>query len=419
MAFLESAGVDFGAHLNAYTSSDETVYQLQVPTDDPELLDTALQVLDDWAEGILFDPDEVERERGVVTRWRSDRSAETRAYEAERRILYQGSRYAEQDVIGTPETLAAMGRDDLVRFYDEWYRPELMAVMVVGPVDADAVEARIVELFSDNTNPADARPREEVALPRHDGIRVSMSTDAELSDSTVMLYETQDWRWPTTVAGVRALLVEDLVSNLLWARFDLRRQDVDAPFLDAENGDQDINRGQQFRYLWAEARVGEEAAALTGLVAEVRRAQRHGFTQQELDQVRTETLDRARSWVREADHAPSDEAIDAIVRHFLDAEWMAGTEAESALYQQLLPGVTLDEVNAEAARHFTGDSRAILVSRPAVEGAAADPRRAPAAVAAGDLGAAALGAGRRRGSWSRSPRARSRRRDGPHRGAGR
>ena len=269
-----------------------------MPTDDPELLDTALQVLDDWAEGILFDPDEVERERGVVTEeWRSDRSAETRAYEAERRILYQGSRHAKRDVIGTPETLAAMGRDNPRRFYDEWYRPELMAVMVVGPVDADAVESRIVELFSDNTNPADARPREEVALPCHDGIRVSMSTDAELSDSTVMLYETQDWRWPTTVAGVRALLVEDLVSNLLWARFDLRRQDVDAPFLDAENGDQDINRGQQFRYLWAEARV-EEAAALTGLVAEVRRAQRHGFTQQELDQVRTETLDRARSWVR-------------------------------------------------------------------------------------------------------------------------
>ena len=162
VTYLESIGMRFGADLNAYTGFDETVYMLQVPMDDPEVLATAFQILMDWAGGVLFDPEEVDAERGVVIEeWRGDRGGAARVWEDQLPLIFSGSRYAERLPIGDPDILANAPPERLRSFYDDWYRPDLMAVIAVGDFDGDAIEAMIRENFGDLQGPADPRPRTE------------------------------------------------------------------------------------------------------------------------------------------------------------------------------------------------------------------------------------------------------------------
>lgn len=374
VAFLESAGIRFGAHLNAYTSYDETVYKLQVPTDDPELLRTAISVLDNWAEGILFDPEEVERERGVVLEeWRNRRGAGTRTWETTRPVLYADSAYGDHDVIGTEASLQAMTRDALVDFYDTWYRPDLMAVAVVGDLDVEAVRAEIEASFDDNTAPANPRPREPVVLPDQEGVRVLVQSDPELTRSSISLLETTPWRWPTSESEIRDLFIERLFSSILATRLSERARDPSSPFLGAGSGYQDLNRVQGFRTFWAAPRSGQEIAALAAVLEEARRIEVHGVYPVELDLARREMLDAARSWLTEADHSPSSDAIDEIVRHVLDDEWMAGTEAEVKHYEAILPGLTVDDIGAFARSYRTRTSQLVLVNVPGGDGAPPAP----------------------------------------------
>jgi zinc protease len=158
--YLESIGMRFGADLNAYTSFDQTVYQLQVPTDSMERLRTGVQILEDWAHGILFEPVEVERERGVVIEeWRGRRGADARIQDAQWPAIFGGSRYADRLPIGTVASLQAADSARLARFYRDWYRPDLMAVVAVGDFDPAAIEALIREHFSRLRMPPSPRPR--------------------------------------------------------------------------------------------------------------------------------------------------------------------------------------------------------------------------------------------------------------------
>jgi zinc protease len=145
---LEKSGVSFGADLNAYTNFDETVYTLTVPTDKPEMLDKGIAVLRDWSDGVTFDPVEVDKERGVVLEeWRLGRGAGSRIFDKQAPMLFHGSKYAERITIGKPDIIKGASRDTIKRFYDDWYRPDLMAVIAVGDFQPDQVEAKIKEEF--------------------------------------------------------------------------------------------------------------------------------------------------------------------------------------------------------------------------------------------------------------------------------
>ena len=167
VAFMQSIGMRFGAHVNAYTSFDETVYMLQVPTDKPEVLRKAFEILEDWARNVSFEPAEVDKERGVVVEeWRLGRGAGARMLDAQFPVLLKGSRYAERLPIGKKEILETFKHDRLKKFYTDWYRPNLMAVVAVGDFDKTAVEAMVKERFSGLTNPASPRgPAEPTTCP--------------------------------------------------------------------------------------------------------------------------------------------------------------------------------------------------------------------------------------------------------------
>src|SRR6266404_4770068 len=166
ISFMESLGMRFGADINAYTSFDETVYELTVPTDKPEVLDKALLILEDWAHNLSFDPAETEKERGVVMEeWRLGRGAGMRMLQQIFPVILKDSRYADRLPIGKPEIIQKGKAERLKQFYSDWYRPDLMAVVAVGDFDKAAVEKMVNSHFASIPAATKPRPRQEFDVP--------------------------------------------------------------------------------------------------------------------------------------------------------------------------------------------------------------------------------------------------------------
>jgi zinc protease len=214
VSYLESIGMQFGADLNAYTGFDETVYMLTVPTDTGVALSRGFDILDDWAHRQTIDGDEVQKERGVVIEeWRLGQGAGARMRDRIFPVLLQGSRYAERLPIGTRTSLESFDPDALRRFYGDWYRPDLIAVIAVGDFDATQVEATIRERFS--AIPARTGPeRTEFPVPDHEEPLVAIVTDPEATNTSVEVYWKRDPGPSGTLADYRRSLVANLYNGL-------------------------------------------------------------------------------------------------------------------------------------------------------------------------------------------------------------
>src|SRR5579862_5656554 len=193
--FLSSLGLGIGPDANAETRYDDTQYTLRIPTDRADVLDRALLVLEDWAQGATFDQSGIDRERGIVlAEWRLHLDAEERTQDKVIRAQLAGSRYADRPPIGKPEIIEHAQREQLLRFYHDWYRPDLMAVIVVGDVDRDAVEAMIKEHFSSLSAPSPERPRPVFDVPDHAGTRYAVVTDRETTATVVQISDLRPAR---------------------------------------------------------------------------------------------------------------------------------------------------------------------------------------------------------------------------------
>jgi len=207
--YLESIGVAFGREVNAYTSYDETVYMLQVPTDDPEIMETAVKILEDWARLITLDPEEMEKERPIIVEeWRLRRGAEARMRDEQYPVLLKDARYVERKPIGTLEIIQTAPVEAMRRFYRDWYRPDLMAVIAVGDFDAEWIEQTIVRYFSNLEKPQE--PWERVVYPvrDHPGTLYAPATDPEATSTRVSLFVKAEPRPENTVADYRRELLE-------------------------------------------------------------------------------------------------------------------------------------------------------------------------------------------------------------------
>src|SRR5438128_1728455 len=219
LEFLSSLGLSIGPDANAATSYDDTQYTLRVPTDVPGVLDRALLVLEDWAQGATFDQAGVDRERGIVlSEWRMNLGAEERTQDKIRRVQLEGSRYADRPPIGKTEIIERATREQLMHFYHDWYRPDLMAVIVVGDVDRDAVVALIKNHFSPLRSPSPERPRPAFDVPEHSGTRYTVVTDKETTGTAVELSDLRPARNQGSVGGYRDILRDELFSNMLGGR---------------------------------------------------------------------------------------------------------------------------------------------------------------------------------------------------------
>lgn len=368
--YLESVGTQFGPHLNAHTSFDETVYKLQVPTTDPAIYENGFLVLEDWAAGITFDPVEIDKERGVVLEeWRLRRGAMGRLSDAAVPLQFHGSPYAERLPIGTEDSLRTFAPEALTRFYRDWYRPEHMAVVVVGDVDPAEAEQKLRAHFEHlPATPPGARPRERFDIPDHDETFRLVFADPEMPRTQLSVGSTVDAPQPATVEAWREHLVEELGVAILEERLDALANQAEPPFLQAGAGQQRLTRERGIEQLGALVREGGATAAYEALLVEVKRLQLHGVQAGELDRAKAEKLERSETMLAQKDQTPSSARADELCRHFLQREPMPGLEREATFAAELVPTVTVEQVSAWARGFLPERSRLIVLTSPQKDG---------------------------------------------------
>ncbi|MCZ6507362.1 MAG: insulinase family protein, partial [Acidobacteria bacterium] len=365
VAYLESVGMRFGADINAYTSFDETVYMLEVPTDDEEIFATAFQILEDWAHGVSFDGEEIDKERGVVVEeWRLGRGARGRIGDLQLPVMFHGSRYAERKVIGDREVLETAPHEALRRFYRDWYRPDLMAVVAVGSFDESDVMRRIEEHFGDLQAPSVVRRRTEYGIPDHAPTLTSIVTDPEATSIDVTVAYKRPAEETRTIGELRQAIVDGIYDGMLIARLGELARLPEPPYRYAYAGSSSLGRTKSIYQLYAGVADGGVLRGLRTLLLEARRVEQHGFTAGELERAKVGILRRLERAYEERDKRRSGPFAGAYVEHFLSGEPEPSLETVRELYEELIPGITLAEVDARAQQWITDENRIILVSGP-------------------------------------------------------
>lgn len=367
--FLELAGTRFGPDLNAYTSFEETVYMLQTRTDSMELLEKGLLILEDWAGGLSFEPEEIEKERGVVvSEWRSSLSPDQRLQQKSFPILYKGSRYAERLPIGRPEIIETADPETIKRYYHDWYRPELMAVIVVGDFDTTWMETEIRRRFAGLQNPVPARAREDYRIPRHEETRFVSATDKENSFTRIQMAFKHPETPVTNVAEYRANLLASIYNQMLNARLVEIRQQPNPPFTFAYSGyGGDLGDLDNY-YLYAFTAEDGVLPGLSSVYTETRRALDHGFVNTELERAKSEILLAAERAFKEQDKTQSARLASGLVAHFLDEVPFTDAGQRLQLIEILLPAISIEDINQLPKQWITDSNRTIIVTGPEKEG---------------------------------------------------
>ena len=371
VAFLQSTGMRFGAHINANTSFDQTVYQLQIPTDNAAVIDRSLLILEDWAHAVSFDSEEIEKERGVILEeWRVGLGAGARMLDAQLPVLLKDSRYAERLPIGKPEIIRSFPYDRLKKFYTDWYRPDLMAVIAVGDFDPAAMESLIRSRFGTIPAASSPRPRLIYDVPDQAGTRYTVATDSEATATSVSVTSTMAARDQTTVGAYRQQTIERVFSGLLSARLAEMAQKPDAPFLDAGTNRGLFVRSAEATTLSALVGDGGVEKGLAALFTEAVRIARFGFTQTELDRYRLSFLQAFSQLAASNDEHTSQSLADEYIRNFMQQEPIPGIAYENGLVQRFLPEITLADINSLARDWVPDRNRVVAVTAPKKAGVA-------------------------------------------------
>ncbi|HGY54896.1 MAG TPA: insulinase family protein [Caldithrix abyssi] len=367
--FLESIGMRFGPDINAYTSFDETVYMLQVPTDSSALLEKGFLVLEDWAHGVSFEDEEIDKERGVVIEeWRLGRGADMRMLNKQLPIIFKNSRYAERLPIGKVEILENFSHDVPRRFYHDWYRPDLMAVIAVGDFDIKYVKGLITKHFARMANPQKERERKLYPVPGHKETLYAIASDPEATRSTVSLYYKLPVETDSTVKQYRKQIVESLFHGMLNQRFYELSQKKDPPFIYGYSFKTRMVRTSSMYGLTAMVKDNGILPGLEALLTEAKRVQQYGFTPAELERVKKSVLRNMKKAYEERNKTESRRYASEYIRNFLQDEPIPGIEYEYALYKQFLPGIHLEEVNRLGKEWITDSNRVFVVNSPEKEG---------------------------------------------------
>lgn len=368
VSYFESTGARLGPHVNAYTSFDETVYMLDLPTDSKEIVSKGLTALADFAGGLTIDPEQVDKERGVVVEeWRGRLGAGSRIRDQQIPVLFHQSRYATRVPIGKPEILRSAPAARLRAFYDTWYRPDRMALIAVGDANAQEIEAAIRETFGPlkPRGPA-ARPPDN-RVPLHAETLVSVVADPELTSSSVQLLRKRSKDSEGLVSDYRRTLVENLFTHMLNDRFEELARKPDAQFLAAGGGGDALGPTTDAFELSARVVDGGLTAGLAALHIEARRVVEHGFTAGELDRAKRWTMAFFERAYNERDKTESGSFAQEYLNYFLVEEPSPGIDYEVRLVRQFLPGITLADVTALARSRLSSEGSVVLATLPQKE----------------------------------------------------
>ena len=367
--FLQSVGVEFGADLNAYTSFDETVYMLPLPTDDPEILDKGFQILEDWAHQATFEGEEIDKERGVVIEeWRRGLGAQDRMRKEIFPVILKDSRYKDRLPIGDTTILKNFDYETIRRFYKDWYRPDLMAVVVVGDIDVEEMEAKVKAQFSGIPAATEKREKVDNSVPSHDATLFVAASDKEMPFTQIQIYNKQPKKRLKTLEDYRLYIARRLYNQMLGSRLSELSQKADPPFINGFSsyggfiGDVDS---------YTSAAFVSETGIIRGietLLIENKRVLEHGFQASELERAKKDLYNFYEDAFKEKDKSESRGIVGEYVYHFLDAEPVPGIEFEFGFVKDHLEGISLEEINALPAEWISEKNRVIVINSPEKEG---------------------------------------------------
>ena len=369
--YLQSIGVKFGQHLNAYTSFDETAYFLPIPSDDPEKLEKGFQIIEDWAFNTVLTAEEIDKERGVVLEeYRIGLGADNRMQKRFMPKMMYKSQYANRLPIGQKEILENFKHEKIRKFYKDWYRPNLMAVIVVGDIDVAQMEQKIKDHFSSYENPKNERPRKVFDVPNHKETLVAVESDKEASFARVQLVY-KDYAEPkpiVTINDVKKSMAENLFSTMLSNRLDELTNSATPPFTYgySYHGGTWARTKEGFQS-FAMTQDGKQLDGLKTLIDENNRVKKFGFTQAEMDRAKTEWVAMIERAYNDRDKSNSDEYVGEYQAFFLEKQVAPGIEWMSKATKELLPKITLNDVNVLVKEYIKDDNRVVVITGPEKE----------------------------------------------------
>ncbi|MDR3343313.1 MAG: insulinase family protein [Treponema sp.] len=374
VGYLRSLGMRFGPDVNAYTTYDATVFGIEVPVEDDggvkRIPGKALAILDDWTHAITFAPKDVDDERPVIMEeYRSRLGAMERIRRQLLPILFQGSPYADRNPIGLPDIIEHAPASRLEQFYKTWYRPDNMALIIVGDFDGAVLEAELAGHFSAPAPETPLnRPVYDLPGPKKRTLQVEIFTDPELPYSMVNCYYKRTPK-PVTgnLASYREGVIDGLIDQMLSLRFDDAAAKPEAPYIGAGGNMMRYGAASRYYVLAAQAKAGSVEETLREILREKESMSRYGFTETEIDQAKRSLVSDIERMVSEKDRQNSNAYIRNFTAHFLRGGGVLDIEWELMAIQKLLPGISAKDIAAEVQHYFAEDDLSIFVLAPESE----------------------------------------------------
>lgn len=364
--YLQKSGVKFGADLNAYTSFDETVYQLPLPTDSAAVFKKGFNILANWAGYVTFDPAEIDKERGVVLE-----EARLRGKNAQERlslqtlpVLLNNSRYASRLPIGQESILKTFTPATIKSFYEDWYRPDLQAVIAVGDFDVKTVEQYIKDNFSGLKNPAAEKPRTVYTVPPTPGTVVKIATDPEFPYTLAQIVVKHPQAVVKTTTGYLQNMRVNLFNFMMNERLNELMQKPEPPYLYARATYAALLGKQDAFTSVVVAKPGELEKGLKTIAGETERARKFGFTLTEFERAKQAALVQVQNLYNERGKTNSGYFVREYQQHFLNGQATPGIEFEYAYYAENINRISLDEMNGMAGKFISNQNRVIIVQAP-------------------------------------------------------
>lgn len=365
VSYLQKAGVRFGSDLNAFTSFDETVYQLPIPTDDPEVLKNGFLIMRDWAQDVTLDSLEIEKERGVILEEkRLGKSAQQRLMYKYYPVIFNQSRYSNRLPIGTEEVLKNFTPATIRSFHADWYRPDLQALIVVGDIDVNTTEKTIKDLFSSLKSPAKPRPRIEYKIPLTQKNQFFVATDKEYPATVVQVLIKHPESKLITTTDYRQSILRELYNRIIGSRFVELSKQANPPFIQGGSSISGFVANLDVALALVVGKPGELEKGFKAVWTEVERAKKFGFTQTELDRAKEALMQNIESSYKERDKTKSNNYVREYLDLFLKKEASPGIAYEYQFYKNNLGGITLAEVNEVVKKYLVDVNRDILILGP-------------------------------------------------------
>ena len=377
---LQEHGVEFGRDINAYTSFDQTVYYVNMPADDPEMVKMGIEILDGWAGNILFDQQEIESERGVIhEEWRGGVGHGDRLRKKTWPIMLKGSLYADRLPIGKEEVIMNFERQSIVDFFNDWYRPDLQAIVIVGDLEGfeyagmkgdKAMEQKVKDVFASHKFLGKEKlPRLSYEIPGNVEPLICIATDKEATNTTLEIFWKHKKGVNGTVGAYRTMLVRSLIGMMINERFRDITEKPTAPMMYAGGGYGGF-LGREIDVFEVSAspkenRIDETVELLLQVVKQI---DDHGFLQTELDRQKEDLLSTYTKLAKEENKTQTNSLADEYTNHYLENDPCPGIRQEWKYAKEFIPEITLEEINALVKTWITDENIVFYLTAPEKDG---------------------------------------------------